>query len=200
VIIYQICDLNIFKSVSEKVSILDYNVKIYSNSKMCITKFRTAEKCKMMNRNGLSRSVRQVLTQAKNESRLICGLLPAISALTNKPEDALICLLPEARPGDSGTHMQTVLLQAFCYENSIPVIKVDCSEKLGELCGLFSPRNKKMKPVRKIDCNCVLITRDLTIPWDNSLDPPLTKDEQELADFYNCSFQGVPMHIIELPR
>ena len=72
----------------------------------------------------LSRSIRQALAQAKNENRLICGMMNAISALASNPDDAVICLLPETRPGDAGTHMHTVLLQAFCYENNIPVIKV----------------------------------------------------------------------------
>lgn len=77
-----------------------------------------------VDRRIIGRAVCGVLTQAKVERRLICGLLPAIAHLEKFPEDTLLCLLPETRPGDAATHMQTVLLQAFCYENCIPVIQV----------------------------------------------------------------------------
>lgn len=75
-------------------------------------------------RRNIGRAVSDVLTQAKKECRLICGLLPAIAYLEKNPEDVLLCFLPETNPGDAATHMQTVLLQAFCYENYIPVIQV----------------------------------------------------------------------------
>lgn len=72
----------------------------------------------------MGRAVKGALTQARIEKRLICGLLPAIAYLEKSPEDTLLCLLPEIGQGDAATHMQTVLLQAFCYENYIPVVQV----------------------------------------------------------------------------
>lgn len=164
-----------------------------STSKMCIAKFRD-NKCEMLNRSGIGRAVSSALSEAKTENRLICGLMPAISSLAKNPDDALLCLLPETRPGDSATHMQTVLLQAFCYENCIPVIKVDCREKLAELCGLAA-----YSKTRSIECHCVVITRNLTIPWDNN-SYDLTKDEQLLADFYECTIEENPSPIVQLPR
>ncbi|KAJ8932001.1 hypothetical protein NQ314_015047 [Rhamnusium bicolor] len=89
---------------------------------MCISKINN-NKCKMINRSKLGRAVRGVLTRAKVERRLICGLLPAIGYLEKSPEDVVFCVLPQTRPGDAATHIQTVLLQAFCYENYIPVIQ-----------------------------------------------------------------------------
>lgn len=75
-------------------------------------------------RSKLGRAVQGVLTQAKLDHRLICGLLPAIGYLEKASEDVVLCVLPETRLGDAARHMQTVLLQAFCYENYIPVIQV----------------------------------------------------------------------------
>lgn len=65
-----------------------------------------------------------MLTKAKFEKRLVCGLLPAIKYLEKSPDEVLFCILPETRPGDTATHIHAVLLQAFCYENYIPVIQV----------------------------------------------------------------------------
>lgn len=65
-----------------------------------------------------------MLANAKVERRLVCGLIPAITYLEKSPDDVIFCVLPETRPGDAATHIQAVLLQAFCYENYIPVIQV----------------------------------------------------------------------------
>ncbi|EFA06001.1 uncharacterized protein Gadd45 [Tribolium castaneum] len=152
---------------------------------MCILKLKNVDKCKMINRNKLGRALQGVLTQAKTEGRLICGLLPAISCLENSLEDVLLCVLPQTRPGDATTHMQTVLLQAFCFENYIPVIQVDSSEKLAQYCGLGS----------RVGCPCAVITKDM----EAQQDPPLSPSEQELTDFYECTIEEFPRPVLELP-
>ncbi|RZC33464.1 uncharacterized protein BDFB_007828 [Asbolus verrucosus] len=161
---------------------------------MCILKLNS-NKCKMINRSKLGSAVQGVLTQAKQERRLICGLLPAIAHLEKTSEDVLLCVLPLTRPGDAATHMQTVLLQAFCYENYIPVIQVDSSEKLAQYCGLAADR--KDKPA---ECPCAIITKDLDVAIEADQDPPLSPSEQELADFYECTLEEFPRPIVELPR
>lgn len=77
-------------------------------------------------------AVRNMVTCAKSKQTLVCGLLPAITQIEKSPEDVVFCLLPESTPGDAATHIQTVLLQAVCYENYIPVIQVRyfCYKKL----------------------------------------------------------------------
>lgn len=72
----------------------------------------------------VSQNIRTMLRRACVEKRLTVGLLPAIQYLTNNSNGALFCLTTEAPPGDSATHMQEVLLQAFCVENDIYIIKV----------------------------------------------------------------------------
>lgn len=76
-------------------------------------------------RNTIGRATNGVVAKARSERRLISGLLEAIIYLEENPLDALLCILPETRPGDAASHMHTVLLQAFCYENCIPVIQVN---------------------------------------------------------------------------
>ncbi|XP_019866673.1 growth arrest and DNA damage-inducible protein GADD45 alpha [Aethina tumida] len=159
---------------------------------MCISKFENS-KCKQINRNNMGRAVRGVLTRAKVERRLICGLLPAISYLEKNPDDVLICVIPETRPGDAATHMQTVLLQAFCYENYIPVIQVNSSEKLGEYCSDSNYNNKRSK-----GCNCAIIIKDMNVPITPD-EIPMSPSEQILADFYECTLEEFPRPVIELP-
>lgn len=108
-----------------------------------------------VNRKNVGRAVCGVLTQAKVERRLICGLLPAIAHLEKCPEDTLLCLLPETRPGDAATHIQTVLLQAFCYENCIPVIQVRISLLLHYVIFCFTRTSwSKISLIQKLRVSC----------------------------------------------
>lgn len=86
--------------------------------------------CSFIYRNTIGRAISGVVDKARTERRLISGLLEAILYLEENPLDALLCILPETRPGDAASHMHTVLLQAFCYENCIPVIQVNILIKL----------------------------------------------------------------------
>jgi hypothetical protein len=43
------------------------------------------------------------------------------------PEKALFCILPQSSQGNAALHIQSVLLQAFCYENDIHIIQVHIS-------------------------------------------------------------------------
>lgn len=74
--------------------------------------------------NLLGDVIREVLATAKSQKRLVCGLLDAIMFLQKKAEEALICFIPLTQPGDAASHMHIVLLQAFCFENDIPVVEV----------------------------------------------------------------------------
>lgn len=47
--------------------------------------------------------------------------------------DVVFCVLAPAAPGDSASHMHTILLEAFCYENGIYIVKVDSARKLTRL-------------------------------------------------------------------
>lgn len=144
-------------------------------------------------RSKLSRSLKSALTKAKVERRLVCGLFPAIAFLEKNPEDVVLCVLPTARPGDAATHIQAVLLQAFCYENYIPVLQVDCGEKLAAFCGLGN------KDKQDAYCNCAIIIRDDTLPLLEDEVIPMSKNEHLLADFYECTLEEFPRPIIELP-
>lgn len=78
----------------------------------------------VVNRKSLCKAVMAVLRKAQAEKRLTCGLIPAIKLLEMDPDSALFCIMPQSSPGDAARHIQTVLLQAFCYENYIHIIQV----------------------------------------------------------------------------
>lgn len=81
----------------------------------------------VVNRKSVCKAVLTVLRKAQAEKRLTCGLLPAIKLLEMDPESALFCIMPQSSQGNAALHIQTVLLQAFCYENDIHIIQVRIS-------------------------------------------------------------------------
>lgn len=143
-------------------------------------------------RNNLGRAMKGVLAQAKVERRLICGLIPAIDFLGKFADDALLCILPTTNAGDATSHMQTVLLQAYCFENFIPVIHVDNGDKLAEFCGV-----QKSRPNEYM---CVIVSRDMSMTISDDEDLPLSPNEQKLTEFYECTLEENPRPVVILPR
>lgn len=95
--------------------------------------------------------VRTVLSMAKSAHRITLGFTDAIKLLSNTPEEAQFCFLAEPKRGDSATHIHEVLLQAFCYEHGIYIIKVDSGRKLAHVLGTMNA-----------DETCVLIRSGAT--------------------------------------
>lgn len=82
----------------------------------------------------IGQKIRAALWCAQVEKRLVIGLNEAVKRLAKSPTNSLFCVL--AKDGDkSGSHIQEVLLQAYCYENDIYIIKVDAAEKLTRILG-----------------------------------------------------------------
>ncbi|XP_065086259.1 growth arrest and DNA damage-inducible protein GADD45 alpha-like [Ochlerotatus camptorhynchus] len=84
---------------------------------------------------GIGQNVRSTLVKAHAESRVVVGMANAIRSLTENPNNYQFCFMVPPQHNDSGAHMQEVLLEAFCFENDIYIIKVDSAEKLSRLLG-----------------------------------------------------------------
>uniref|UniRef100_A0A182JAT8 Ribosomal protein eL8/eL30/eS12/Gadd45 domain-containing protein n=1 Tax=Anopheles atroparvus TaxID=41427 RepID=A0A182JAT8_ANOAO len=82
-------------------------------------------------------TVRRALVAAYHEARAVVGLSESINALSKTPEDFLFCFLAASGIDGSapGNHMHQVLLEAFCFEHDIYIIKVDSAEKLSRMLG-----------------------------------------------------------------
>lgn len=112
----------------------------------------------------IGQKIRAALWCAQVEKRLVIGLNEAVKRLAKVPGNSLFCVL--AKDGDtSGSHIQEVLLEAYCYENDIYIIKVDAAEKLTRILG-----------ARQLQ-SCVLIQKSPT----NAAD--ITAIEGELIDY-----------------
>ncbi|XP_053676375.1 growth arrest and DNA damage-inducible protein GADD45 gamma-like [Anopheles nili] len=83
---------------------------------------------------GVGSSARKALLSALEDKRLVVGLSSAIRSLSADPDQYLFCFLAPAEDhGACGGHMHEVLLEAFCLEHDIHIIRVDSASKLSRL-------------------------------------------------------------------
>ncbi|CAH2058454.1 unnamed protein product, partial [Iphiclides podalirius] len=148
----------------------------------------------MAAKSPISHCIKTVLRRACVEKRLTVGLLPAIQYLSNNCNGALFCVTTEAPPGDSATHMQEVLLQAFCVENEIYNIKVDSELKLKKLLGCSH---------RSADFSCILVHYPYTDPFSDSQDidlSVLSEAERDLIQYCNNIWGHSQVPVVKLPE
>jgi len=131
----------------------------------------------------IGRVVKSALLRAQSETRVIVGLSAAINVLSKSPEGSLFCLMAQPKDGDSATHMHEVLLEAFCYENDIYVIKVDDATKLSRILGQDSVES------------CCLVQK----VWADAPEEQLTKAENQLVDYCEAHWDAPQHPIVQLP-
>lgn len=127
-----------------------------------ISEAKTVKPAKMAVMDTIGHKVRAALWCAQVEQRVVIGLNESIKRLAKSPSDSLFCIMA---PSQVGHHIQEVLLEAYCYENDIYMIKVDAAEKLTRILGARRPQT------------CVLIQKSLK----NAAD--ITAIEGELIDY-----------------
>ncbi|XP_058831624.1 uncharacterized protein LOC131690110 [Topomyia yanbarensis] len=129
-------------------------------------------------------TAKHALLLANIEKRLIMGLSDAISSLAKTPEEYLFCFMAPSQPGDSATHMHEVLLQAFCFEHDIYIIKVDSTEKLSRLLGSSTLQS------------CALIQKNWSADHRTEL---LSKVEDQLVDYCEEHWDSPIKPTVRLP-
>ncbi|XP_050090368.1 uncharacterized protein LOC126574289 [Anopheles aquasalis] len=79
---------------------------------------------------GIGSSARKALLQALQENRLVVGLTNAVRSLAKEPDQFTFCFMA---PAQEDSHLQEVLLEAFCLEHDIYIVRVDSAYKLSRL-------------------------------------------------------------------
>lgn len=97
-----------------------------SNATICETE---------INKMTLGEAVKRILVESNDSGRLICGLNKVSEYLNSTEflEHSLFFFIAPSAKSDSLVHMQEVVLQSFCFENDIYIIKVDSAEKLNKI-------------------------------------------------------------------
>jgi growth arrest and DNA-damage-inducible protein len=145
----------------------------------------------------IGETVKEILTEANNESRLICGWKSAINYLneTEYPEHSLFFfLVPSANNSDCISHIQEVMMKAFCLDNDIYVIQLDSVEKLNALLGSAKNENHQ----------CALVQRSSILKCQNQEDEidldEFSEIENALIDYCEEVWTEPVQPIIRLPE
>ncbi|KAK3604491.1 hypothetical protein CHS0354_001171 [Potamilus streckersoni] len=108
--------------------------------------------------------LQEVLLTAMSEGRLTSGIFECANVFRMDPDKVRLCILPVTSSTDVAIHIQHKLIEAYCWENEIQLLKVDSVEKLS---AILNSGGKKMHqkstnamPVTtaSVDCSCVLVT------------------------------------------
>jgi len=142
----------------------------------------------------IGQKVKELLREAKCESRLICGWKDTIKYLneTENPEHSLFLILVPSSTEDKLSHIQEVMTRAFCLENDIYVIQIDSAQKFNLILG------------EKTHHSCALIQRSSILKFTTQEDEfeldEFTSLENDLIDYCEENWLEPVQPIIRLPE
>ncbi|KAK3606128.1 hypothetical protein CHS0354_010757 [Potamilus streckersoni] len=128
-------------------------------------------------------SVRNMMKKAFHEERLCCGVFQCVNLLESDADSVMVCVLPEASSQNITTRIQHKLIEAYCRENSIKVLKVDNAEKLDMLFSATANNINKThdggndrNSVTDLDLSCVLVKYPKTLSAEDEYISSLCED------------------------
>ncbi|XP_020774396.1 growth arrest and DNA damage-inducible protein GADD45 alpha-like [Boleophthalmus pectinirostris] len=132
-------------------------------------------------------ALEEVLSSALPQGCITVGVYEAAKSLNADPDNVVLCLLATDEEEDVALQIHFTLIQAFCCENDINILRVSNMRRLAEILG------GGVKPTADLDLHCVLVTNP-----QSSLckDPALSKVNRFCRDS-RCLDQWVP--VINLP-
>lgn len=131
-------------------------------------------------------ALEEVLSSALPRGCITVGVYEAAKSLNADPDNVVLCLLAaDDAEEDVALQIHFTLIQAFCCENDINILRVSNMPRLAEILG--GGKGGQGEPA---DLHCVLVTNP------QSSDPALSKVNRFCRDS-RCLDQWVP--VINLP-
>ncbi|CAI9727093.1 Hypothetical predicted protein [Octopus vulgaris] len=147
---------------------------------------------KERNNMDIGQALSELILKSKSEGRLTCGVASSVKLLEMGPDFVLLCILPVDRNQSVMVSIQQTLVEAFCRDNDINLVKVDSTDKLSALVRYEDPNDNEDYR----DYCCVLVQA----PTSCAEKCEFRKMNQSIVDYYNSVFvdwESEP--IIELP-
>ncbi|XP_010870369.1 growth arrest and DNA-damage-inducible, alpha, b [Esox lucius] len=118
--------------------------------------------------DSVATALEKVLSSALPQGCITVGVYEAAKSLNVDPDNVVLCLLAadEEQVEDVALQIHFTLIQAFCCENDINILRVNNTRRLAEILGGGKPGGEPM------DLHCVLVTNPQATPWK---DPALSK-------------------------
>lgn len=95
----------------------------------------------------IAKSLRDTILAAKSQGRVKYGVLQAAKAMET-PENVMLCILTVDDIEDLTAHMYRTLIEAFCCENEIRVIKVSIQR-------ILFVRTTSLSPLSNLYTTCI---------------------------------------------
>uniref|UniRef100_A0A087XR10 Growth arrest and DNA damage-inducible protein GADD45 gamma n=2 Tax=Poecilia TaxID=8080 RepID=A0A087XR10_POEFO len=112
-------------------------------------------------------ALEELLIAAKKQDYLTVGVYESAKVMNVDPDSVAFCVLAtdEEYECDIALQIHFTLIQAFCFDNDINVVRVNDIDRLADLVGADDSGEPK-------DAHCILVTSPSANPWK---DPALDK-------------------------
>jgi growth arrest and DNA-damage-inducible protein len=101
----------------------------------------------------IGEAVKDVVSMAAMDTRLVLGAMPSAEFLGEEAESVALCLLLENKSDDVLISIQHKLVEAHCWENDIPLLKVDSEDKVRQILACKGEQNNNEPD----DLSCILV-------------------------------------------
>uniref|UniRef100_A0A8C0CHC8 Growth arrest and DNA damage-inducible protein GADD45 alpha n=2 Tax=Cetacea TaxID=9721 RepID=A0A8C0CHC8_BALMU len=136
-------------------------------------KGRSDRPCRM---DKVGDALEEVLSKALSQRTITVGVYEAAKLLNVDPDNVVLCLLAADEDDDRDVALQIhfTLIQAFCCENDIDILRVSNPGRLAELLLLESDAGPALSEgaEQPPDLHCVLVTNPHSSQWK---DPALSQ-------------------------
>uniref|UniRef100_A0A8D0GR71 Growth arrest and DNA damage inducible beta n=1 Tax=Sphenodon punctatus TaxID=8508 RepID=A0A8D0GR71_SPHPU len=134
-----------------------------------------------------SEAVEQLVVAAQRQDCLTVGVYESAKLMNVDPDCVVLCLLAtdEEDEGDIALQIHFTLIQAFCCDNDIHILRVSGMKRLAQLLGESGTESNAGEPR---DLHCILVTNPHTDSWK-------TQGLAEVASYCEesrCNNQWVP--------
>ncbi|KAM4527425.1 growth arrest and DNA damage-inducible protein GADD45 gamma-like [Odontesthes bonariensis] len=112
------------------------------------------------------KTLKEALLGAQSEDRLTVGVYESAKIMTEDPDSVSFCILAidEEFECDIALQIHFTLIQSFCFDNAISIVRVSGTQRLAAIVGAEAEQLE--------DAHCVLITNPADGSWE---DPALEK-------------------------
>lgn len=114
--------------------------------------------------DSVSKALEEVLSAALLQGYITVGVYEAAKSLNVDPDNVVLCVLAtdDEDVKDVALQIHFTLIQAFCCENNIDILRVNNTRRLAEILGGGGkPGGEQM------DFHCILVTSPRASTWKN---------------------------------
>ncbi|CAG09562.1 unnamed protein product, partial [Tetraodon nigroviridis] len=107
-------------------------------------------------------ALEELLVAAKKQDYITVGVYESAKVMNVDPDSVAFCVLAtdEEYQCDIALQIHFTLIQAFCFDNDVNVVRVTDIERLADIVGADETGESK-------DVHCILVTSPSANPWKN---------------------------------